>query len=126
MGPKRSTRTLLEAPMAQSHDEALAPAVLSILGPDEELSIAVQASDAIVAVTDQRLLVKVDKRLALDVAYRGLRRIQFDIERRRPATLVIVPENPAQEAQVLSIPVDEIPRCAQALGIVSQRLAAAM
>jgi hypothetical protein len=111
--------------MAQSHDEALLPAVLPILDPDEELSIALRATDAIVAVTTRRLLVKVNKRLALDVAYPGLRRIQFDIERSRPATLVIVPENPTHEAQVLSIPVEEIPRCAQALGIVSQRLAAA-
>ena len=111
--------------MAQSHDEALLPAVQPILDPDEELSIAVWASDAIVAVTDRRLFVKVNKRLALDVAYPGLRRVQFDIERRRPATLVIVPESPTLEAQVLSIPVEEIPRCAEALGIVSQRLAAA-
>ena len=111
--------------MAQSPDEPLLPAVQPILDPGEELAIALRATDAIVAVTDRRLLVQVNKRVALDVGYPGLRRIQFDIERERPATLVIVPENPTQEAQVLSIPSEEIPRCARALGIVSQRLVAA-
>lgn len=38
---------------------------------------------------------------ALDVSIDNLRRVQFDIERERPATLVVVPQQPTDEPQVL-------------------------
>jgi hypothetical protein len=61
--------------------------------------------------------------LALDIEYQGLRRIQFHIERRRPATLVIVPEVPVHRAQVLAIPHSEMPPISTALAIVGEQLA---
>jgi hypothetical protein len=39
-----------------------------------------------------------DDRVRLNVPIENVRRIQFDIERDRPATLVIVPDSPSDEA----------------------------
>jgi len=53
-----------------------------------------------------------------------LRRIQFDVERRRPATLVLVPELPRDEPQVLAIEPERYEEVADALVIIGRRLAA--
>jgi hypothetical protein len=66
--------------------------------------------------------VAADGRLALDVRFHGLRRIQFDIERQRPATLVIVPEHPADEPQVITVPPQRYADVAQALALVGERI----
>ena len=42
----------------------------------------------------------------MDLPIVAIRRIQLDIERRRPATFVIVPDSPATEPQVVPIPSD--------------------
>ena len=55
---------------------------------------------------------------------RGLRRIQFDIERDRPATLVIVPHDPRNEPQVIPIPPELYDDVTGALAIVGRELAA--
>ncbi len=63
-----------------------------------------------------------DDRVVLDVAFEGLRRIQFDVERRRPATLVIVPENATHEPPVLAVPADRYDQITQALALIGHRL----
>lgn len=104
-------------------DEALEP-VLQALEEGEELRLHAAAQDALLAVTDRRLVVAASpSRIALAIPFEGLRRIQFDIERRRPATLVIVPEEPSHEPQVLAIPPEELRAAADALVIVGQALA---
>jgi hypothetical protein len=55
------------------------------------------------------------------VPYEGLRRIQFDIERDRNATLVPVPDRPTDVPQVLAIPPDQYPDVCEALALISQR-----
>jgi hypothetical protein len=87
--------------------------------------VKARGRDAALAVTDRRVLVAADERLALDVPFEGLRRIQFDIERSRPATMVIVPEERQNEPQVLAIDPDEYESAAQALAIIGRRLASA-
>jgi hypothetical protein len=52
-----------------------------------------------------------------------IRRIQFDIERRRPATLVGVPEHPRNQPQVLSIPREQYAAAGEAFPMIGQRLA---
>jgi hypothetical protein len=94
-----------------------------VLGPDEKVHAKARSTDGLIAVTDRRLIVAADNRVALDVAIDRIRRIQFDIERARPATLVIVPEHPRDEPQVLSIPPEEYAAAAHALTIVGERLA---
>jgi hypothetical protein len=59
----------------------------------------------------------------LNVPIDGPRRIQFDIERQRPATLVVVPEQPNHEPQVVAVRPDEYSSVAEALVVIGQRLA---
>jgi hypothetical protein len=76
---------------------------LRIVQPGETVQVQAPAGDALIIVTDRRMAVANAQRLMLDVPIEGLRRIQFDIERRRPATLVIVPEDGSTTPQVLAI-----------------------
>jgi hypothetical protein len=69
-----------------------------VLADDEQVQLRTTAVDAWLAVTDRRVAVVADHGVTLDVAFDRLRRIQFDIERDRPATLVIVPESPVGRA----------------------------
>jgi hypothetical protein len=61
-----------------------------------------------------------DVRLA--IPYERLRRIEFDLEAGRPSTLVVVPHDPADEPQVLSIPRDQLPAAAEVLAFIGERL----
>jgi hypothetical protein len=96
--------------------------VLRLLEPDEQLQTRARALDGEVAVTDRRILVRTGGRVVLNIPVERLRRIQFDVERTRPATLVIVPEHPSDEPQVLGIPHDEIEAAARAVAEVGKRL----
>jgi hypothetical protein len=73
-------------------------------------------------VTDRRVAVAEEERIALDLPFAGLRRIQFDIERERPATLVIVPEHPSHEPQVIAVPPDRYREVTRALALIGERL----
>ena len=101
------------------------PHLLEALEPGEQLRVQARSREAVLAVTDRRLVVAAPERVALAVPLEGLRRIQFDIERDRPATLVIVPEQAHDEPQVLSIPRDQFPAAAEALVLIGQLLAPA-
>ena len=91
-------------PMRERSEGALEPTLLHILRADEELHIQARSMDSVVAITDRRVIVTSGERIELDIPYEQLRRVQFDIERGRPATLVIVPEWPSDRPQVLAIP----------------------
>jgi hypothetical protein len=69
------------------------------------------------------LIVAAQERVALSIGFDELRRIQFDIERDRPATMVIVPEEAHHEPQVLAIPPQEFRATADALAIIGEQLA---
>jgi hypothetical protein len=58
----------------------------------------------------------------LDVPFDRLRRIQFNIERARPAALVVVPEWPSDPPQVLSVPPDQYDAMAKVLSYVGLRI----
>ena len=75
-----------------------------------------------VVVTDRVLRVGSEERLGLDVAIENLRRIQFDVERDRPATLVIVPLSPADEPQIVMVQPEEYLSVAQALAYVGHQM----
>ncbi len=98
------------------------PHLVNALDPDEPIALRARARDAVIAVTDRRMLVATDTRLAMDVPFPRLRRIQFDIERGRPATLVVVPEFSDAEPQVLAIPAEEYRAVADALVEIGLRL----
>jgi hypothetical protein len=104
-------------------DRNYEPHVAEALEPGERVRIQARSTDAVLAVTDRRLVVASPHRVALAVPIAELRRIQFDIERHRPATLVIVPEHASYEAQVLSIPPEHYADAAEALVAIGHELA---
>jgi len=108
--------------MSERSEEALEPTLLHILRADEELHIQARSMDSVVAITDRRVIVTSGERVELDIPYEQLRRVQFDIERGRPATLVIVPEWPSDRPQVLAIPPEEYERAALGIGRIGQHL----
>lgn len=97
--------------------------VREALEPGEELRLHAPASEATLALTDRRLIVADPSRIALAVPFERLRRIQFDVERDRPATLVIVPEHPRDEAQVLMVRPDQYEAAARAVVAIGLALA---
>jgi hypothetical protein len=97
--------------------------VRRVLDPDEAIHVEAPVGDHVVVVTDRRLAIGSLERLALDVPIDNLRRIQFDIERTRPATLVIVPEDATDEPQVLAVRPSDYQGVADALVVIGQRLA---
>jgi hypothetical protein len=109
--------------MEQGSDMTQQQPHLRLLEPDETIEVVAETQSARVVVTNRRLAVANDERVSLDIGFAAIRRIQFDIERHRPATLVIVPENPTDEPQVLGIPVDTYDQVTKALAIVGRRLA---
>jgi hypothetical protein len=99
------------------------PVLEPLLESDEQVRVRARATDATLAVTDRRVVVAADQRVPLAVTFDRLRRIQFDIERRRPATLVIVPEQADHEPQVLAVPPEEYGAVAEALVVIGHALA---
>lgn len=93
-----------------------------LVAPDEAVIERATARGVVLLATDRRMAVVQGDRLALDLPYHRLRRIQFDIERKRPATLVIVPESPADEPQVISVHPDEYREVADVLVAVGRNL----
>lgn len=96
--------------------------LLRLLGPDEPVQAYARARQHRIVVTERRLAVANDDRVALHIEHHRLRRIQFDIERDRPATLVIVPERPGDEPQVLAVPPERYDEMALALAYIGRRL----
>jgi hypothetical protein len=119
-----ATMTEEAQPMAISpthHDHPSNPA-LQLLVAGETVQVLAEATDIRLVVTDRRLIVASDDRVALNIGFDGLRRIQFDIERDRPATLVIVPHDPAHEPQVLPIPPERLDEITTALAHIGHRI----
>jgi hypothetical protein len=96
--------------------------IIRDLQPGETVHSLVRTTASSVLVTDRRIAVAQADRTVLDVELDKLRRIQFDIERERPATLVIVPEHVYDEPQVLAIPPDAYHAVGAALAFVGERL----
>jgi hypothetical protein len=104
-------------------EHELEPHLVEVLDPGETVRLKARSNEAVLAVTDRRLVVAAPQRIALAVPFRDLRRIQFDIEKDRPATLVVVPEDPWHEPQVLSIAPEAYRATADALVTVGLHLA---
>ena len=83
------------------------------------------ADGQMVVVTDKLLRVGSPDRVMLDVAIDSLRRIQFDIERDRPATMVIVPLSPSDEPQIIVVQPDDYESVARALAFIGQQMSVA-
>ena len=113
--------------MNETPERILLAHLAAVLEPDEPIAAHARAEGAHVAVSDRRLIVATDDRVTLAIPFEGLRRVQFDIEKDRPATLVLVPEAFTNRPQVLAIPPEEygaIARALAALGAGLQRATA--
>lgn len=97
--------------------------ITQLLEPDEQLHVHAEVTDARMLVTDRRVAVAINVRVAMAVPVEGLRRIQFDVERDRHATLVLVPDHPADPPQVLVIPPHQYAAVGQAIALIGQRFA---
>ena len=94
------------------------------LSDDERLEVAAWTEPAIMAITDRRMIVGSATAIALDVPIAAIRRIQLDVERARPATLVIVPHQPSDPPQVLAVPHEELDAVTRAVALLGLRLQA--
>ena len=98
--------------------------LVQMLQQGEEVQAEAHGEGARLVVTNRRLaVVSRPDRPDLDIPFEGLRRIQFDIERQRPATLVIVPEHRDDHPQVLAIAPEQYAAVGQALATIGRRLA---
>jgi hypothetical protein len=95
---------------------------LIALDQDETVEAQATVDDGHLLVTDRRLVVARGTTAALDVRFDGLRRIEFDIEHDRPATLIIVPDSASQRAESLAVDAEQYGDVAQILVIVGTRL----
>ena len=93
-----------------------------ILQPGEVVESQAVAEDSVLAVTSQRIILAEGDRTVLDLPFSGLRRGQFDVERGRVATLVIVPEHVTHEPRVVAIPIPKLRETALALARIGERL----
>lgn len=100
----------------------LGPALFDALRPGEQIVEVVQVDGATLIVTTDRVAVGADKRIQFDVRIAGLRRIQFDIEAQRPASLSIVPESAAMEPSILTVMPHAYDDVARALAYVGTQL----
>ena len=91
--------------------------LLRDIAPEDILAQA-SADGHVLLVTDKYMRVGSDEHVRLDVTIENLRRIQFDIERDRPATLVIVPDSPSDEPQVMSVPPENYVEVSHALAVL--------
>jgi hypothetical protein len=104
-----------EAP-AQDHE------ILHLLFPGERVELRLDATSYELRVTDRRMLLTSAGTVRLDIPYERLRRIEFDLEAERPATLIIVPHLPADEPRILFIPHECLHHAAELLAFVGERL----
>jgi hypothetical protein len=95
---------------------------LHLLQAGERVELSLDATDYELRVTDRRLLLLSGGSVRFDIPYDRLRRIEFDIETDRPATLLIVPHLPTDEPQALSVPHERLRSAAELLAFVGERL----
>jgi hypothetical protein len=79
-----------------------------VLGPDEVTRAVATAGEALVVLTDARVIVVNSERLALAVPVAALRRVELDVERGHGAMLILVPEAVAHDPQMLPVRREEL------------------
>jgi len=93
-----------------------------ILQPGEVVESQAHAGNFLIAATSRRIVVTEGDRSVMDISFGELRRVQFDIERDRDATLVIVPEHIRNEPRVFTVPLANLTETALTLAMIGQRI----
>ena len=90
--------------------------------PDERVHADIETEGGQLLVTDRRVAISRGVRIALDLRFDEIRRIQLDIERHHPATMVVVPDSARQEPQVLPIPTEALDTVTAALSFIARAI----
>jgi hypothetical protein len=106
-----ATTTATSAPAASTTLPTAALADVAIGKDGQELTLG-----------GDRVSVTELGRTVLDLRVTELRRIQFDIERGRPATLVIVPDRATNAPQVVVVPAEQFDAVGRLLSFIGRRL----
>ena len=93
-----------------------------VLRPREVVETQAVVEGSAIAVTRERLIVVEGDKTVLDIPFEELRRIEFDIERGRSATLVIVPEHISNWPRIVSVPVKHLRETAAVLARIGERI----
>lgn len=93
-----------------------------ILRPGEVVEGQAIANGSVIVVTPERLIVAEGDQPILDIPFGDLRRIQFDIERGRDASLVIVPEHIANWPRIVTVPISQLHETAVVLARIGERI----
>ena len=93
-----------------------------ILRPGEVVETQAVVEGSAILVTRERLIVVEGDKTVLDIPFDELRRVQFDIERGRDATLVIVPEHISNWPRIVSVPIPNLRETALVLARVGERV----
>ena len=93
-----------------------------VLHPGEVVETQAIVEGSAIAITQERLIVAEADKTVLDIRFEEVRRIQFDIERGRDATLVIVPEHINNWPRVVSVPVRHLRETSAVLARIGERI----
>lgn len=88
----------------------------------EDIRAQASADGHLVTVTDDSVRVASGDGVQLDVPIKDVRRIQFDIEHDRPATLVIVPHAAWRDSQVIMVEPNDYEGVCHALAVLGMKM----
>lgn len=92
------------------------------LGQGEAVRGVVDGTDGRLVLTDRRVFVAENGRITLDVPIDRLRLVEFDLETRRPASVIIVPEDPRDPPRQLAIEPQQYDEVAAVLAQLGPRI----
>jgi hypothetical protein len=90
----------------------------------DEIRVRGHATNGAFAVTDRRLLVSGDRGLLLNVPFGTIRRVQFDLELGRPASIAFVSNDPRDEPVLLNVPPEQYAAVSELLLAIGRQLSA--
>jgi hypothetical protein len=92
------------------------------LGQGETIRGVVEGIDGRLVLTDKRVFISEYGRVTLDVPIHRLRLVEFDLETQRPASVIIVPEDPRDAPRQLAIRPQQYDEIASVLAQLGPRI----
>ncbi len=92
------------------------------LGQGETIRGVVEGIDGRLVLTDKRVFISEYGRVTLDVPIHRLRLVEFDLETQRPASVIIVPEDPRDAPGQLAIRPQQYDEVASVLAQLGPRI----
>jgi hypothetical protein len=82
--------------------------------------VIIQAAETRIIVTKTLLIVERGERSRWSMPLADVRRVELRVERGRPIQLLVVPEDPIKELQLLAIPRHALPQAMRVLARVER------